>query len=206
MSVKQWAIKAGEVKALDRAGLLLFGARVSLRVEPWVPSGALDRFRSLLEALVRAGLAGEVLEAGLMPERRKLRDQGALACNRLAASDEPVGRAHNYATSVLATVLEGADAPARNDTRKHVLEAAKYAGSIAAIWGHAGRVVEVAGTGLNPVDFACEQTWAALREDLALIVLHREALAAALDPLADLKALAPLWPLPAPSWSGPSAR
>ena len=164
MSVKQWAIKAGEVKPLDRAGLLLLGARFALRCAPWVPAGAETSLRAVLAGVVQAAAAGTVLPAALRTERRALSDRGAMACNRLSATDEPAGRAHNYAAQVLTAVAQGADALERPTTLKSVLEAAKYAGSIAAIWAHAGRVHEAQGTGQNPVDHACERTWAALRE------------------------------------------
>lgn len=203
MSVKQWAIKAGEVKPLDRAGLLLLGARVALRFESWVPAGAETSFRAVLAGVVQAAVAGTALPVALRTERRALSDRGALACNRLDATDEPAGRAHNYAALVLTAVAQGADALDRPTTLKSVLEAAKYAGSIAAIWAHAGRVHEAQGTAQNPVDLACERTWAALREDVVLIVREREALVAAPDPLAALLALEPHWQPPLPSWSGP---
>lgn len=204
MSVKAWAIKPGEVKPLDRAGLLLLGARVALRVGPWVHGPAVPHFQAVLAGVVQAAVTGAVLDVALQAERRGLADLGARICNRLDATDEPRGRAHNYAHQVLVAVSQGADALDRATVLKSALEAAKYAGSIAAIWGHAGRVLEVLGTPHDPVDYACGLTWAALRADVALIVCEREALLAAPDPLAALLALAPHWPEPPPSWAAPT--
>lgn len=181
MSVKLWALKVGELRPLDDHALLLFAARCAMRVEPWLPAGAQPDWERGLEAVCRGSTA------------RALSDRGAVACNRLATTDEPLGRCMNYSTQTLCAALEAAGSADRRTRCKHVIDAAKYASSIGAVLAHAGRVTAPRGT--DAVTFACTAMWDAIRSDIAAIA------GASSDTTPSvLRALAPLWPAGTPRW------
>ena len=54
MSLRRWAVKAGELRTLSRSGLMLFSARCAIRVEPWLPKSARRVFAEEL-AFLEAG-------------------------------------------------------------------------------------------------------------------------------------------------------
>lgn len=198
MSLRLWAIKVGELKPLSREGALLFGVRCALRVERWRPPGG--------EATWRRGL-GHVMAAACKPPAsptpdaalyREVSDSGAIACNRLAKTDEPLGQCMNYTTQALCAVLTASAAPTGAPFKKAIIDAAKYSASIPAVLAHAGRVV--APRGEAPVDHAARATWDAIRADIAVVSRETERIRAARDPLVALRACAPLWPNEVPAW------
>lgn len=180
--MRVWAIKPGELKPLSRSGLLLLAAR---------PPGAEAPWSDGLEHLARAA-SGE--RAGATALARELRSRGARACDQLAASDEPLGRCMNYATSALSAGVEAVALDARPALVKAVIDAAKMTGSIAGVLAHAGRVP--ASMGVDPVELACTTTWSAIRADIAVVAAARTSLGS----VRALRELAPLWADGVPTW------
>jgi hypothetical protein len=206
MTVREWAIKAGELKALNRTGRLLFAARCALRVEPWVPEDLSDLWLNHLGLLVNAAFEEPVLSAVAEGRRRTIAERGATAQNRHEASDEPTARAMGYSAQTLALGLGATALPAGTELTKEVIGAAKMAASIAALIAHAGRVEAPAGE--DAVTFASVTTWDAMRADIPLLVEALPTLSApnAKDRLGQLRALGPLWPTSPealPSWGEP---
>jgi hypothetical protein len=181
-------LKVGELRDLDDHALLLLAARCAMRVEPWLPPGAKADWKRGLDAVCRAGVGAKPRALA-----RALSDRGAMACNRLARTDEPLGECMNYATETLCSALEATLLAERKPRRKAVIDATMYAKSIGAVLAHAGRVT--APRGADAVDFACDAMWDAIRADVAALA------GAAHDttPVA-LRALAPLWPRGKPRW------
>lgn len=186
MSVKLWALKVGELRPLGDHALLFLAARCAMRVEPWLPAGAKADWKRGLEAVCRGGGASSDLG-------RALSDRGAVACNRLAATDEPLGRCMNYSTQTLCAALEAAGSADRATRCKRVIDAAKYASSIGAVLAHAGRVSAPRGT--DAVTFACTAMWDAIRSDIAAVA----GAPSGVTPAA-LRTLAPLWSAGKPRW------
>lgn len=186
MSVKAWALKVGELRPLGDHALLFLAARCAMRVEPWCPAGARADWKRGLDAVCEGGAASSNLV-------RALSDRGATACNRLAATDEPLGRCMNYSTQTLCVALEAAGPADRGTRCKRVIAAAKLASSIGAVLAHAGRVSAPRGT--DAVTFACTAMWDAIRADIAAIA----GAPAGLTPVA-LRAVAPLWAAGKPRW------
>lgn len=187
MSLKVWALKPGELKPLDRDGLLIFTALCALRVEEWIPPEARARFTAALTAVVDHAAVGAAPPADIPARSRELSDLGATASHAKASVDEPVGRCHNYALLTAAIALELIPIADRPTIVKRVIVAAKHAGSIPALLANAGRVIAPAGH--DPVDFACTQFWDARRADVVRVAAQRAALRAASDRLAALRAL-----------------
>jgi hypothetical protein len=127
-----------------------------------------------------------------------LSSSGALACNRHMATDEPVARCFSYATSTLASAIEVAALPQGPPATKVVIDATKYASSIAALLAHAGRVRGPAGQ--DAVTVASTTAWDAIRGDIPALAVATTALHASPSRLDDLRALSPLWPRGAPAW------
>lgn len=191
MSVKAWALRPTEVKALSRAAMLRLAARCAMRVEPWTPPGAAAPWKRGLAHVCRVASTAPAGDAQLA---RELQDLGARACNRLDATDEPLGRSINYAGLALALALEASALDVGPALTKTVIDGAKYAASIAAVLAHAGRV-RVAG-GKDPVEVACTTMWDAIRADIPVVA----AAPARLD-ARGVRALAPLWPRRTPAWA-----
>ena len=203
MGLREWAVKPGELKPLSRGGLLLFSARCAMRVEPWVPAGAAELWADNLAFVVSAAFADRVEASNGLSRQRAISSCGAMACNRLRATDEPLGRCMSYATSTLATAIEAAGAGDRPTVLKRTIEVAKQSASIAAVWAHAGRVH--VGEGADAVEVACTATWAAIRSDIAALA-RLAALETPQDPVRALREVAPLWGSGAPPWSTPPGK
>lgn len=150
MSLKTWAIKPGELRGLERDALLRLMTRFCERVAPWAPPGPL--FQKELKRLQRGD--GTDLRARV----RALADAGAMACNRLEATDEPKGRCLNYAASTLSTALECLALPMGAPLKKQVILCAKLAASIPAVLAHAHEP--------SRVDERCVEFWELLRSDV----------------------------------------
>lgn len=199
MSVRSWSIKPGELKRLSRSGLLLLAGRCALRVQPWVPPGAEAAWSDGLAFVVDAACAEPTDPQGTLVRARGIRDLGARACNRLEATDEPLGRCMNYAMGALAEAIEATTLPLGPVLKKAVIEAAKQSASIAAVLAQAGRV---GGCGeRDAVEVACLATWEAMRADVLFLERVTERLDDAGDAIAALRAVAPLWPSGAPTWA-----
>ena len=202
MSLRAWALKPSEVKALSRAGLVLLAGRCARRVEPWCPREARADWRRAL-SLVTASAKGRPpdRDAALRLARR-LGDAGARACNaRDGTPDELLGRGMNYATGTLALALEAAVEPERATVLRLVLDAAKQSTAFAALHAHAGRVRAPAGT--DAVTVACVRVWDEVRRDVAVLVAGE---AAALQRAAPIDALRGLWTGRPPPWATPRGR
>ena len=202
MTLREWAVKPGELKPLSRSALLLFSARCAMRVEPWIPEGATALWADNLAFLVGAAFAGPPDAVDLASRRRAISTCGATARNTLAATDEPLGRCMSYATSTLATALVAAAAADRPTVLKRTIDAAKQSAAIAAVWAHAGRIAAGA-DGADAVTLACTTTWAEIRRDIAPLAALAAALEASEDRVQALRELAPLWTGVAPSWATP---
>jgi hypothetical protein len=161
-----------------------------MRVEPWMPSGASAAWRKGLDPVARVATAAPVAAAALA---RTIQDKGALASNRLDGKDDLRAECVNYAGLTLATAIEAAALDGPTLTRA-VIDAAKYAASIAALHGHAGRV-KVAKS-KDAVEIASLAMWDAIRADLPLLAAAGDKLDARA-----LRVLAPLWPKRPPAWA-----
>ena len=152
MGERMSAIKPGELKPLTRSGLLLLSARCALRVAPWVPPEAEAAWRDGVAFLALAALTAPTEARETAARARALRDLGARACNRLEATDEPLGRCMNHAMGTLAEAIDATARPRGPALKKAVITTARLSASIGAILAHAGRV---GGCGdVDPVDFA----------------------------------------------------
>lgn len=192
MSLRELALKPGELKLLSRAGLLLLGARLAMRVEAWAPPEATVEWRAGLDLLVASAFRGSgaagVGEAESLA--RAISSHGVHACNRLRESDEPLGRCMNYAGLTLATGLRASVLTEVVASKKAIIEAAKYAGFIPAILAHAGRIRGPSGR--DVVDFACEETWAAIRAEVPSVAAATVAVEQSEDRVDALRRSAPL--------------
>lgn len=197
MSLRALALRVGELKPLQRSGLLLFGARCAMRVEPWLPTRAEPLWSRGLEQVMAAAFS-EVDDAAVATLRRQVSDCGAVACNRLAPTDEPLGRCMNYATQTLARVLEATVLEAATPLKKAIMDAAKLSASIAAVLAHAGRVVAPAGA--DPVDAACTAMWETIRTDIPLVAGALSEVEHAQDRIGALRNRGPLWVGEVPDW------
>lgn len=150
MSLRAWAIKPSELKAVEAEARVPLLVRWAKRVEPWIHESAMKPYRRALAVIAR----GEHDEA-LADELEGL---GAIACDRLdGTDDEALGRCHNYATLAVGFALKPM-------TTKDLVDMAKNIGSIPAVLAHAGLVK--APKGRDAVEFAATQMWAALRSDI----------------------------------------
>lgn len=199
MTMREWALKVGELKLLSRGGLLLLTARCAMRVEPWLPTGA--------DALWHEGLAHVVAAAFNEPApskpaailARELSNRGATVCNLLAATDEPLGRCMNYAASTLAAAVAATSLDAGPTLKKAVIDSAKLSASIAGVLAHAGRVRVPSGK--DPVDIACVAIWDAIRADIPAVAAASPELEVASDRIRGLREHAALWVGPPPDWA-----
>ena len=199
MTLKAWAIKAGDLKGLSRAELLFAIARCALRAEPWRPVGAETAWHEAVAFVVRAAFDEPTDAAAARVVAHAIGELGARACNRLDGTpDEALGRAMNYATQTLSAGVEATALAGLPDVKKAVVLAAKLSASIGPVLAHAGRVAAPPGT--DPVDFAALATWSAIRADLAALRDKEAALRDAADRMAALRAIASLWPEGVPGW------
>jgi hypothetical protein len=180
---------------------LLFSARCALRVEPWIPKGSEKLWEDNLAFVVQAAWDDVAGAQDVLTRSRAVMNHGATACNRLADSDEPLGRCLSYTTCTLAAAIEAAGAPDRPTVVKRAIDAAKLSASITAVWAHAGRIE--AGEGRDVVDFACTTTWAAIRHDIAPLAASLGALEQSKDRVAALRNVAPFWEGRPPTWATP---
>ena len=193
MSLRTTALKPGELRPLSRTGLLLVAARCALRVETWLPGPPTAHWKDTLAGVVAAAFALPAKHAST----RTLSDWGASACNRLKATNEPLGRCMNYATQTLVTAVEATSLAERPALVKAVIDTAKLSASITAIWAHAGRTTP------DTLDTVCATTWTAIRSDVALLILGHDDVESAKNQVGALRKLGPLWPKPTPSWASP---
>jgi len=107
MSLKVWALKPGELKRLDRGGLVLLAVRCSLRVEPWVPPSAAKTFAYALREIAKAAFAPPLDESSISSLRRELSNLGTSACNSLNLHNDS-GRT-TWARSSRSTECRGGD-------------------------------------------------------------------------------------------------
>jgi hypothetical protein len=199
MSLRTWALKPSEFKGVSRAGLLLLSARCALRAEPWVPPDAEAEWREALMFVLQGAFADPTDLKAASTHARTISDLGACACNRLASTDEPLGRCLNYATQTVAAAVEATTLALGPALKKAVILAAKLSASIPGVLAHAGRVHAAAGE--DAVDVACIATWDAIRSDVSLFKSASSALELSEDRLAALRCLAPLWPAGIPGWA-----
>jgi hypothetical protein len=198
MSLRIWALKPAELKPLTRAGRLVFSARLAMRVEPWRPEGASDRWIEALELVVRSAHRSPPPSQTLKALARSVSDAGAAACNRHQAIDEPVARCLNYSTQTLATAVELVGEEEPRAATKLLIACAKLSASIPAVLAHAGRVPVPEGG--NPVDVACTTIWSVIRADIPLVAAVLDTLEASRDPVSTVREIAPLPPPGPPSW------
>ena len=196
MSLRNLALKPGELKALSRSGLLLFAARCALRVEPCLrlwwpdpPAGIRTTWTRNLDFLVAAASTPRVPRVAA--RSRSLSNAGAQAGRRFDSKDETRGRCLNYVFLTLSAGVETAALVDRAAAVKSTILTAKYSASIPAILAHAGRIT----TPGDPVDTACGIVWNAIRVDVKLLGGEPPAM-----DLPALRRIAPFWPDPAPSW------
>jgi len=130
--------------------------------------------------------------------RRDLSDRGAMACNELATTNEPLGRCMNYTTQILASALDAIALDDASALKKEVIQAAKLSASIPAILAHAGRIEVPSGS--SAVDVACVTVWDAIRADIAAVANAVPAIERAEDRVLALTKCAPLWPGEVPAW------
>jgi len=197
MTLRIWALKIGELKPLEREGLLLFGARCAMRVEPWLAPGGKVLWSRGLEHVV-ASAYSEADPKAAAALRRELSDRGAVASNNLATTDETLGRCMNYATQSLARAIDVTCIDEMPAMKKVIIETAKLSASIAGVLAHAGRVDVQAGG--DPVDVACTAMWNAIRADVAVIVGASARLKSAQNRVQALHECAPLWLDGVPRW------
>lgn len=151
MSLRKWAIKRSELKALDGAARLRFLSRVAQRVQPWAPNTAREKYVEGLALLMKPDP-----RPNIETHARELQDLGALACHQLyETDDEALGRCNNYATLVLANALRTSTL---DDMTDGIIDVAKHAGSTPPIWVRANG---------GDVETAALQMWNAMRADLA---------------------------------------
>jgi hypothetical protein len=198
MSVRKWAIKIGELKPLSRAGLLLLSVRTAMRVEPWLPSGADPLWREGIDDLTKAAFKKPERSRRAMALARKLSDLGATACNRLIATDEPLGRCMNYAVLTLSTAIDATNLDTGPELKQAVIDSAKMSGSIAAILAHANRVVVPPGD--DPVEVACLTMWNAIRADIPTVASVISEVEVAKDRVDSLRKCSPFWIDGQPTW------
>jgi hypothetical protein len=206
VNLRTIALKPGELRPLDRGGLLLLGLRCAARVAPWRPPSAEAPWAAGWALAMAAAVGPPADPAAARALARALADAGARACNALTGADEPLGRAHNYACSTLSTVVEAAAVADRPPLLKEVILAAKLSASIPALLAHAGRAPLPAGADPSgdPVAAAMERVWSAIRADVGALAAGAQGVRAAADPGAALAALGPTWPGGAPAWIPPA--
>ena len=121
------ALRPSELKKLDRAKLLLLGARCALRVKPWVLAqdfSPWDRGMSfLLLAIDKAPLAADA-----STEMKSMIELSAV--NRPSATDEVALRCSNYAISTLASAIEVAAYELSPGLVKGIIATAKLSASV----------------------------------------------------------------------------
>ena len=200
MSVREWSIKPGELRALSRGDLLLFGVRCAMRVEKWKPKGIASIWTEGLRWVVGHALA----ETAGRRDGKKLAldigNAGVVACNRLEDRDEPRGRCINYSTDTLSTTISATLSVDRKHVLREVIIAAQLSASIPAVLAHAGRIA----TRGDVVKTACLRTWAEIKADARELEGQSIALRTSKQPVKALRALAPLWRGDEPSWASPS--
>jgi hypothetical protein len=202
MSLREWAVKPAELRALSRSGMMLFCARCAMRVEPWVPKSATKLFAQEVAFVVDAAFAAPFDKGALRKREIALGDLGVTAFNDLKDTDAALGRCMSYATQTLATALDAATTDDRKVALNVAISSAKLSASIPAVWAHAGRVH--ARDGRSAVDLACTSAWAAIRSDIAAVEARLPNVERAQDRVKALRAIARLWPGRAPAWAVPS--
>jgi hypothetical protein len=200
MAVRVSALRVGELKPLSRGGLLLLAARCAMRVEPWMPPGTTTLWRKGLTFVAAAAFSAPTHSRDAAKLERELSDRGADACNRLDATDEPLGQCMNYATSTLGAAVEATALDMGAPLKKAVLDAAMLSKSIGAVLAHAGRVRGRLPRGLDAVDVAVLAFWDAIRTDIPVIAARTGELETAKDRVEALRKLAPLWTGRPPGW------
>lgn len=185
MSMKQWAVKPGELGALDDDDLALFAARCALRVEPWAPQTPLW-LRGLVAALGGGGGGVGGGNGGL-----------ARALRQVDSADDVDGDCARYACDAVVAALDVAGAAERKARLRAAIDAAKLANSIFAVLAHSGRA------GVS-VDVTSPAAWGATRADIDVVAGAAAWIAGQRDPVRALRELGPLWPDDAwPAWSLP---
>lgn len=211
VTVATFVLRPSELSSLDVAGLLLLSARVALRVHPWLPREAEPWADRALDSVVAAARGAPLARAKFNELHARLSASGARAAN----ADAVDGRWRNYAAIAVCSALIVTQQTERKPLVRAVIDAAKFACSIAAGLAHEKRVTEAPPEQSTLVDFVCERTWSQLRRDIALIAAvartagerYANPEARSLDAITDahaLRALAPLWDEPSPSWAAPS--
>ncbi len=184
---------------MSRSGLLLFAARCAMRIEPWVPDGATAFWSSGLRHVITAAFEPTTTTAAGTRLARELSDRGAMACNALATTDEPLGRCYNYATQTLVTAVEACGVEALPSLKKAIITTAKCSAAIPAVLAHAGRVRVPKGA--DPVERACVTMWDAIRADIAAVAAAVSAIERAKNRPRTLHACAALWIGTRPAWA-----
>lgn len=198
MTLRIWAIKPAELKQLPREGLLLFGARCAMRVEPWLPANTGTLWSRGLEHVVASAFS-EADPGVAATLRRELSERGASACNAMSSLDEARGRCMNYATQTLARAIDAANVDFGPQMKKVIIETAKLSASVAGVLAHAGRVDVPPGA--DAVDIACVAMWDAMRADIRVLAGGPPDFKHAQDRVRALRDCAALWVGSAPSWA-----
>jgi len=198
MTVRNWALKTGELKPLSRAGLLLLSVRSAMRVEPWVPPAATALWREGIDDLTATAFKKPGRSRRAITLARELADLGATACNQLSTIDEPLGRCMDYAVLTLTTAIEATNLDVGPELKRAVIDSAKFSSSIAAVLAHAKRVVVPKGD--DPIEVACLTIWNAIRADIPTIASVLSELEAAKGQVDRLRNIAPLWIDVPPAW------
>jgi len=199
MTLRVWALKNGELKPLSRSGKILLTARCAMRVEPWMPPRMITLWRKGLKHVVTNGLNGHECAVSAPTLAREISDRGAIACNRLEATDEPLGQCMSYAASTLAESIEASMLSSGPTLKKAVIHCAKLSASIAAILAHAGRVKVPRQQ--DPVELACVEMWDAIRADISTIATASTKIESARNPVRALRESSSLWPGVMPKWA-----
>jgi hypothetical protein len=208
MSVKEWAIKLGELKPLakSRAGLILLAVRCAMRVEPWMPPKASKSWPEGLAYAVKTAFLEPVplpLRASLTVKGHQVtlaRDLANFGVDAFAdAKDEPLGRCMHYAGVTLAPAVEATSMAMGPALKKKVIEAAKMSSGVPAVLAHAGRIKVPKGK--DPVEVACVAIWDAIRADISAVAAAVTKIETAKNPVKALGDCAPLWPQGAPGWA-----
>lgn len=192
MSMRIWAVKPGELKALSRSDLLIFSVRCARRAEPWRPAAVAALWDQCL-AHVLSSLRETSTTSKELAQR--LMDTNTAVAERMRAPDPLLARCMNHAGVALGIAVRACELTPGPALTKAAIEAAKMACSIPAVLAHGGRVAVA--NGENPVEVAATTIWNATRADVAAIA----PLSATPTTVGEVRDLAPLWPGgPPPDW------
>lgn len=194
------ALRPGELKRLDRARLLLLGARCALRVKPWLLARSLPAWGKAMSFLLLAiDQAPPAVDASA--EMKSLLE--TLAFSQCSIDDKVTIKCNSYAVSTLASAIEVAPLELSPGLIKGIVSTAKLSASVFTSRAHAK--VSTGDQTISFVDEVIEAVWNTIRTDIELVskaplrpsTLHSERQSSLLTQVG------PLWPEGEPSWSMP---